>query len=302
MTEVTQSASGGSSEMVRERSLTVNGHKTRYLEAGDSVLPTVVLLHDGAWGGSSSTTWGTMIPKLSRQYHVIAPDMLGFGGTCKTVSLDRAPYAPRIEHVFALLDALGIGRFHVVGCSFGGSVALRMLETGRVDALTSVVSVSGTGGPWRTKRALSELAHWDGTRADIERIVRLLVRPFDGWDAHVDERFHWASEPGHYRAVMAVGTPLPAALRQDRQDDGWPTTASTVQTPVLLIAGEGDALLDPDWTTNLARALPRCDVFTANMSHEPSIDQPDLLIPVLDEFLSRAENEHRRRSSGAITQ
>ena len=60
--------------------------------------------------------------------------------------LDRSPYSFRADHIFALLDRLGITQpVHVIGNSFGGSVAIRMLET-HSPRLASVASINGTGG------------------------------------------------------------------------------------------------------------------------------------------------------------
>src|ERR1700744_549966 len=148
---------------------------TRCLLAGPPSADVVLLLHDGGWGGASSVSWMNVIPLLARRFRVVAPDMLGFGGTDKAVFLDRSPYEFRIRHLGDLLDSLGIhGPVHAVGSSFGGSIALRMIEA-HPERLASAVSISGTGGPWRTEFGRTSLGKWDGSREDLERIVDLLV-------------------------------------------------------------------------------------------------------------------------------
>lgn len=278
------------SHAVREHYTIAGGFKTRHLEAGPAGAQSVVLLHDGAWGGSSSATWGNFIPALAENFRVIAIDMLGFGGTDKAVFLDRSPYEPRIAHVAAFLTALGIDTpVHLVGNSFGGSLALRWLADGSPGTIRSVTSINGTGGPWRTPLALAELGRWDGTRQDLRRIVELLTGEFDGIEAQLDDRLRWASEPGHYRAMTAVMVPLPEALVATRPTDNWPRQLSGKQTPTLLVKGSQDVLLEPDWTSHFEEIMPAAEVATLNCRHEPNIDNPQLLLPVLVDFLTRVD-------------
>lgn len=278
------------SHTVREHCTTAGGFKTRYLEAGPTDAAPVLLLHDGAWGGSSSATWGNLIPALAANFRVIAMDMLGFGGTDKAVFLDRSPYEPRIAHATAFLTAIDIDSpVHLIGNSFGGSLALRWLADDSSGTIRSVTSINGTGGPWRTPLALAELGRWDGTRQDLRRIVELLTGEFDGIEAQLDERLRWASEPGHYRAMKAITVPLPDALVAPRPTDNWPRQLSGKQTPTLLVRGSQDVLLEPDWTSHFEEVIPAVEVATLDCRHEPNIDNPQSLISVLVDFLTRVD-------------
>ena len=64
----------------QEKSVTVFGAKIRYLEAGDAAKPTVILLHGL---GAQAESWQFNIPVLAANYHVIAPDQVGFGKSDK---------------------------------------------------------------------------------------------------------------------------------------------------------------------------------------------------------------------------
>ncbi|SDO23906.1 Pimeloyl-ACP methyl ester carboxylesterase [Cryobacterium flavum] len=276
--------------MVREQWINAAGVRTRYLEAGDPARPTVLLLHDGAWGGSSSTTWGNAISLLATAYHVLAPDQLGFGGTDKLVHLDRSPYDGRIAHITEFLDALRIPTVHLVGNSFGGSLALRILCTPLEGRVRSAVSISGTGGPWRTPLAHENLSYWDGTRNGLERVVSVLIDRESGYfEDQLDERYRWAIEPGHYRSVMALSIPIPPAIPSRRPLDPWPKQLAECDIPVLLVSGDRDVLLEKDWTNHLVEVLSNSAVERIDSMHEPNIDRPDLLVSVVLTFLRRQE-------------
>jgi pimeloyl-ACP methyl ester carboxylesterase len=61
-------------ESVKHRSVTANGIRQHYIDAGQG--PAVVLLHGFPF---TNYTWRNQIPELSKKYRVVAPDMRGYG-------------------------------------------------------------------------------------------------------------------------------------------------------------------------------------------------------------------------------
>ncbi len=107
------------------RTEVVNGHKMFYREAGDKSKDTVLLLHGYP---SSSHTFRELIPVLSSQYHVIAPDNLGSGFSAK-------PNPNKITYTFdllanqieGLLKKKNIKKFFVYMQDFGAPVGYRVI-------------------------------------------------------------------------------------------------------------------------------------------------------------------------------
>lgn len=80
---------------------------------------TVVLLHGNP---TSSHIWRHVVPRLSGAARVVAPDLIGMGGSGKPdIAYDYADQAAYLE---AFLAALGIERPVLVGYDWGGSLAL----------------------------------------------------------------------------------------------------------------------------------------------------------------------------------
>lgn len=273
-------------DSIHEQYLVCGGYRTRIVTAGDPNAPAVLLLHDGAWGASADATWHRVIPLLAADRYVIAPDMLGYGGSDKVVFLDRSSHSFRIDHLTAVLEALHVeGSIDVVGNSFGGAVALRALAVDGAFPIRSAVSIAGSGGPWRTATAAAELPHWDGTREDLSRIAHLLLDETDHFDEVVDRRMHWATQPGHARSVMAPTLPIPDSLRV-RVDDPWPEQIRGISTPVLLVRCRRDELLEPEWAASVAAVLPRVFVVNIDHKHSPNVDLPVEVVALLRRFWS----------------
>lgn len=96
----------------------VNGLRLYFHSAGQG--EPLLLLHGL---GSSSRDWENQIPEFAKHYRVIAPDFRGFGGSARAGDYSVEHFA---ADVWGLLARLGISRFHLLGYSMGGAVALQM--------------------------------------------------------------------------------------------------------------------------------------------------------------------------------
>ncbi|MFF1880713.1 alpha/beta fold hydrolase [Pseudarthrobacter sp. NPDC058196] len=273
--------------MTAEQWIDARGVRTRVLTAGPNGAPPVLLLHDGGWGASAEMSWERVIPVLAREFQIVAPDMIGYGGTDKIGFFDRSGVKVRTEHLLAVLDRLGIESAAFVGNSFGGTIAVRALADPEARSrISAVVSISGTGGPWKTEKALSELTRFDGTRKDIERYVELLgIDPEDA--EYVDRRLAWAREPGHYETMLAAHLQVPDVFPRSSpvSQDLFPESLRGVDTPTLLIAGRDDDLLLSEWTRHLADELAAAQIMVMPTGHSPNVSHPDDTARMLGQFL-----------------
>jgi pimeloyl-ACP methyl ester carboxylesterase len=102
----------------RLRWRTVHGYRRAYRIAGSG--PALLLLHGI---GDSSRCWSPLMPRLARDYTVIAPDLLGHGASDKPrADYSVAAYANGMRDLISLLD---LERVTVVGHSLGGGVAMQ---------------------------------------------------------------------------------------------------------------------------------------------------------------------------------
>jgi pimeloyl-ACP methyl ester carboxylesterase len=124
----------------RYHTVTIDGLEVFYREAGDPDNPTVLLLHGFP---SSSHMFRNLITSLSDEFHLVAPDHIGFGRSSMpsvnqfTYSFDRLT-----EITEKLIDHLGLQRFAIYIHDYGAPIGLRIAST-RPDRITAIISQSG---------------------------------------------------------------------------------------------------------------------------------------------------------------
>ncbi len=127
-------------EPTHYRTLDVDGVKVFYREAGPQGAPNVLLLH--GWG-ASSFMFRNLIPILSAKYHVVAPDLPGFG---LTEAPPRGQFRYDFEHLATVMDdfavAKGLNRYAIYVCDYGAPTGYR-LALKHPDRITAIISQNG---------------------------------------------------------------------------------------------------------------------------------------------------------------
>src|SRR5271170_5853424 len=107
------------------RDVAARGARIRFVEAGRG--PPLLLVHDYL---SSRIAWEDVLPLLATRFHVIAPDLPGFGESEKPPpSRYRYDFTAFAESLVDLVAALGLVRPSVCGHAMGGAVALTLAAT-----------------------------------------------------------------------------------------------------------------------------------------------------------------------------
>ena len=126
--------------MIRYRTASVDGCQVFYREAGEPGRPAVLLLHGFP---SSSHMFRDLIPLLSDRYHVVAPDLPGFGFTGAP---DRGSFAYTFDHLAEVIESftetIGLRRYAIYVFDYGAPVGFR-LALARPERVTAIVSQNG---------------------------------------------------------------------------------------------------------------------------------------------------------------
>lgn len=268
------------------RKIMAGGFLTGYVEAGTVGRPPLVLMHDGAFGTNADLCWSAVIDALGGEFHIFAPELLGWGATDKVVYLDRSPYAARIPHITAFLETLDIGPAAFMGVSFGGSMILRAaVEAGNPWQIARAIILSGTGGPYRQRASFEALAEFTPSVAAAAQLTDHLVMSSKGLEQHIQQRFANSLVPGHWEALMAPRLKNPSAAPRAETDD-FLDKLKDLPVPICLVAGAHDHLLEPGWAERMAALSPAFKAITIDAAHEPNIDKPEIVVDLARQFLA----------------
>ncbi|HEX8022413.1 alpha/beta hydrolase [Mucilaginibacter sp.] len=125
---------------IHYRNIKANGLNIFYREAGPKDAPTILLLHGYP---TSSHMFRNLIPTLSTKYHVLAPDLPGFG-------FSDMPDHTRFQYTFdnlaatmqSFIDELGLKRFAIYIFDYGAPTGLR-LAVANPGKITGIISQNG---------------------------------------------------------------------------------------------------------------------------------------------------------------
>lgn len=125
---------------IHYHNIKVDGLNIFYREAGDASKPFLLLLHGYP---TSSHMFRNLIPILSKDYHIIAPDLPGFG-------FSDAPDHQRFSYTFdnlaktmqGFIDQLKMKRFAIYVFDYGAPVGFR-LAMNNPEKITGIVSQNG---------------------------------------------------------------------------------------------------------------------------------------------------------------
>jgi pimeloyl-ACP methyl ester carboxylesterase len=267
------------------RDVTARGIRMRVLSAGEPSAPPLVLVHDFL---SSHLEFDDVIDPLAERFHVVSPDLPGFGESEKP-SPTRYAYGVEAftEAVADLMAAYGLGRSCVVGHGLGGAVGLT-LAAHHAELVRRLVLV----GPLCYTVALRERM-----RVPLLPIVgrvlfkqlwgRRRFRAFYRDDvfseasdlplARIDRLYDCFNSPSARESAYAV---LESML------DTRPVVArvSRVRQPTLVVWGRDDRLMPASAALKLGRELEDARLELFDAGHAPHQERPAEFVGVVREF------------------
>jgi pimeloyl-ACP methyl ester carboxylesterase len=126
--------------MVHYRTAAVDGHRVFYREAGDPQHATLLLLHGFP---TSSHMFRDLIRLLADRFHIVAPDLPGFGFT-ETPAESKFKYSfdNLAKVIERFTDVIGLKRYAIYVFDYGAPVGFR-LALARPERVTAIISQNG---------------------------------------------------------------------------------------------------------------------------------------------------------------
>ena len=251
---------------------------------GPADAPVVLLLHGSGPGVTAWANWRLTMPALAQQYRVIAPDIVGFGFTERPegVAYDLPTWT---RHAVGVLDALDVERAHVIGNSFGGSLALSLAihHPARVDRL---VLMGAAGVPFVLTPGLDAVWGYEPSVDAMEELLGIFAydRGLVGRDL-AELRYRASIRPGVQEAFSSM-FPAPRQRALDAITHGV-DEISAITAPTLIVHGRDDRVIPPSNATDLLALIDdsQAHIF-GRCGHWTQIEHADAFNRLVIDFLS----------------
>jgi pimeloyl-ACP methyl ester carboxylesterase len=279
------------------RTISVDGLSVFYREAGRRDAPAILLLHGFP---TSSHMFRDLIPALADRYHVIAPDLPGFGFTAAP---DRATFTysfDRLAQVTArFTELLGLQRFALYVFDYGAPIGFR-LALAHPERITAIISQNGNAYVEGLSEGWNPIqTYWQEPTAKNRAALRDFLKPeTTKWqyvhgvaDAALvaPESYTLDSallaRPGNdeiqldlfldYRSNVALYPDFQAYLRTHRP-------------PLLAVWGKNDPFFLPPGAEAFRRDVPNADIRFFDTGHFALETHHREIAAAIRDFLARA--------------
>ena len=282
--------------MVTYRRASVDGLNIFYREAGPKVAPTILLLHGFP---TSSHMFRDLIPILAERYHVVAPDLPGFGFSDAP---DRKHFSYTFENLAKVIDSftqtIGLDRFAIYVFDYGAPVGFRLALV-QHDKIPAIVSQNGNAYEVGLSEGWNPIQkYWQQPNAENRAALRQFLAP---------EATKWQYVHGVQDQAMVApeAYTLDSALlarpgNDEVQLDLFLDYASNValypkfqeyfrtkQPPLLAVWGKNDPFFLPLGAEAFKRDIPEAEVHFYDTGHFALETHVPEIAAAIRDFLGR---------------
>lgn len=276
--------------------ISVQDTKVFYREAGNPKNPTIILLHGFP---TSSFMYRNLIPILATKYHVIAPDLPGFG---QTDSPSRANFDYNFQHLANVMveftDALGLKKYAIQIFDYGAPVGLR-LALARPDRVTAIITQNGNAYTEGLADAWDPIKkYWKEPSSANRDALREFLKPESlAWQYTYGVKDVSKISPDTYTLDAAY---MARPENKEVQLDLFLDYASNValypqfqkffrdtQVPILAVWGQNDPFFIPAGAKAYQKDVPTAEVELYDTGHFALETHNDVIAARILDFLNR---------------
>jgi pimeloyl-ACP methyl ester carboxylesterase len=290
--------------MTKHQFIHIKGFNLFYREAGDPASPTILLLHGFP---TSSHMFRNLIPRLVDNYHIVAPDLPGFGFSD---SPPRSEFKYTFENLAQIIEAFteqaGLNRFAMYIFDYGAPVGLR-LALAHSEKVSAIISQNGNA----YEEGLSEdwnpiQNYWKEPTTSNRTALRQFLTP----QATKWQYTHGVADPS---LVAPESYALDSALlarpgNEEIQLDLFLDYASNValyprfqdyfrkrRPPLLAVWGQNDPFFLPAGAKAFSRDNPKAEVHFYDTGHFALETHANEIATEIQEFLKRSTGQRSQK-------
>jgi len=260
---------------MKQNFINLDGYRVRYIEDGILNKKHILCLHGL---GASAGRWEKALPILAKEYHIVAPDILGFGYSDKPSVSYTIDFFVNFVKVF--MKKLKLESLILMGASLGGQIAIE-IALGYHKVVECLVLISPSGIMKEPTPALNRYI-----AAAMYPTFENAKKAFQGMSGMkiVDEIYtrdfiNRMQLPNAKYAFMSTMMGIKSA-------PSFVNRLSKIIIPTLIVSGKKDALIPSKYAKQFhSRIKDSKLVIMEDFGHSPYFEKPDIFSKMVLKFL-----------------
>ena len=261
---------------MEEKFVEIDGNKIRYFESGSSK-HTLVLIHGL---GASSERWKYVIPLFETDFHVVVPDLVGFGYSEKPSADYTLDYFSNFLEKF--LISLGIKTTNIIGSSLGGQIAVEYAST-HCKSVEKLILVSPSGIMKQPTPALD--AYIMAALYPNEQSAKSAFETMEGSGKSIpiDIINGFVTRMKLPNAKFAFMSTLLGLKNSDLITE----KLTNISSPTLIIWGTNDPIIPITFADVFVSSIKNCQFYEMDeCGHTPYVQEPEKFASYVLKFLN----------------
>ncbi len=267
------------------RSIDAGGIRVNYHDHGSGF--PLLLIHGSGPGVSAYVNWRLVMPELSKQCRVLAPDMVGFGFTERPAGYQYT-MQNWVKQAIDFIDALGLEQVDLVGNSFGGALSLA-LTIAHPQRVRRLVLMGAAGVSFPITPALDAVWGYEPSFENMRRIMDVFA--YDRGLVNDDLarlRYEASARPGFHESYAQM-FPAPRqrwvdALASPEED------IARIDKEVLIVHGRDDQVIPLQNSLRLSQLISRSQLHVyGRCGHWTQIEHAARFAQLVSNFLAEAD-------------
>ena len=257
---------------------------TNYHDVGSG--DPVLMIHGSGPGVSAWANWRLTLGNLKSNFRMLALDMAGFGYTQSPEGMEFTREV-WLQQLVDFLDALGLEKVHVIGNSFGGSMALA-LAIAHPERVNKVILMGAVGVPFELTDGLDAVWGYEPSVENMDAILRIFAYDQSLIGEELAKlRYEASIRPGIQEAFSSM-FPAPRqrwvdAMAHEEKD------IRAIPHKTLMVHGRDDKVIPLSTSMTLLDWIDDSQLHVfGRCGHWTQIEHSDAFCRIVDSFLNEA--------------
>ena len=278
----------------QEKSVKIEGLDVFYLEAGSRDNPTILLLHGFP---TSSHMFRNLVPALADEFHVVAPDYIGYGrSSMPTVDEFEYTFAHQTEIVRKFTERIGLDQYTMYVMDYGGPIGFRLFDAHPERVQGFIIQNANA-----YEEGLEEFwddwkAWWENkTPENEQKLHHLITLEATVWQYTHGTRNPDAIDPQNWivdqeRLDRPGNAAIQLAMAYDYRTNvplypQWQESFREHQPPALIVWGANDYIFPPSGAHPYERDLNNVEKHILNTGHFVLDEDLDFVTAEIRDFM-----------------